>query len=100
MKDLGPARHILGMKISPNDNSFYAYMAFFSFLSAKCPFLLIWHSVTAVKSGRKVIEILESAKSDVDIILFDVELPGEKGFKMLKHVMRRDELNHIAVVGM
>ena len=88
------------MLFPPNDNSFYAYMPFFSFLFAKYLSLLIWHAVTAVKSGRKVIEALESAKSDVDIILFDVELPGEKGFKMLKHVMRRDELNHIAVVGM
>ncbi|KAH7431774.1 hypothetical protein KP509_08G065800 [Ceratopteris richardii] len=56
------------------------------------------YKVTAVKSARDVIEILKSKAADVDIILTDVELPQEKGFKILKHIVRQEDLGHIAVV--
>lgn len=45
-------------------------------------------------------EALESENAGVDIILSDVELPQEKCFKMLQHIVRQENLSHIAVVVM
>lgn len=56
-------------------------------------------TVTAVKSARQVVEVLNSENSDVDIVLADVELPQEKSFKMLKHILGQGSLSHVAVVG-
>eukprot|EP00250_Pteridium_aquilinum_P021550 c25163_g1_i2 orf=120-1676(+) len=58
------------------------------------------YKVTAVKSAHQVVETLKLQDSDVDIVLTDVELPQEKGFKMLKHILHQDNLSHIAVVVM
>lgn len=58
------------------------------------------YKVTAVKSARQVVEALNAEDSDVDIVLTDVELPQEKGFKMLKHILGRENLSHVPVVVM
>ncbi|KAH7296408.1 hypothetical protein KP509_26G022500 [Ceratopteris richardii] len=58
------------------------------------------YKVTAVRSARDVIETLRLKGADVDIILTDVELPQEKGFKMLRHIVRQEDLGHVAVVVM
>lgn len=59
-------------------------------------FYHVW-TVTAVKSARQVVEALNAEDSDVDIVLTDVELPQEKGFKMLKHILGRENLSHVPV---
>ncbi|MCO5587421.1 hypothetical protein L7F22_041370 [Adiantum nelumboides] len=58
------------------------------------------YKVTSVKSAHQVVDALKSEDSHVDIVLTDVDLPQEKSFKMLKHILRQDNLSHIAVVVM
>lgn len=58
------------------------------------------YQVTAVKSAGQVMELLDSCSYQIDLILTEVELPKEKGFKMLKHIVRQEQLRRIPVVMM
>eukprot|EP00250_Pteridium_aquilinum_P014606 c22091_g3_i1 orf=395-2077(+) len=58
------------------------------------------YQVTCVKSAGQVMEVLDSSGIEVDLILTEVELPKEKGFKLLKHIVRQEQLQRIPVVMM
>lgn len=58
------------------------------------------YQVTVVKSAGQVMGVLDSCSYEVDLILSEVELPKEKGFKMLKHIVRQEQLRRIPVVMM
>ncbi|MCO5582848.1 hypothetical protein L7F22_036749 [Adiantum nelumboides] len=58
------------------------------------------YQVTCVKSAGQVMQVLDSSGSEVDLILAEVELPKEKGFKLLKHIVRQEQLQRIPVVMM
>lgn len=58
------------------------------------------YQVTCVKSAGQVMEVLDSSSFEVDLVLAEVELPKEKGFKMLKHIVRQEQLQRIPVVMM
>ncbi|KAH7437749.1 hypothetical protein KP509_05G086900 [Ceratopteris richardii] len=58
------------------------------------------YRVTCVKSAGQVMQVLDSSGSEVDLILAEVELPKEKGFKLLKHIVRQKQLQRIPVVMM
>ncbi|PPD88115.1 hypothetical protein GOBAR_DD14939 [Gossypium barbadense] len=52
-------------------------------------------SLTTVKSARQVIDALNAEGPDIDIILTEVDLPMTKGMKLLKYIMRNNELRRI-----
>ncbi|TYI55176.1 hypothetical protein E1A91_D11G123400v1 [Gossypium mustelinum] len=56
--------------------------------------------VTTVKSARQVIDALNVEGPDIDIILTEVDLQMTKGMKLLKHIMRNNELRRIPVIMM
>ncbi|KAI5078563.1 hypothetical protein GOP47_0006234 [Adiantum capillus-veneris] len=58
------------------------------------------YQVTCVKSAGQVMQVLDSSGNEVDLILAEVELPKEKGFKLLKHIVRQEQLQRIPVVMM
>ncbi|KAI5076269.1 hypothetical protein GOP47_0008334 [Adiantum capillus-veneris] len=58
------------------------------------------YRVTCVKSAGQVMQVLDSSGGEVDLILAEVELPKEKGFKLLKHIVRQEQLQRIPVVMM
>lgn len=58
------------------------------------------YQVTCVKSAGQVLGVLDSCSYEVDLILSEVELPKEKGLKMLKHIVRREQLHRIPIVMM
>lgn len=60
-----------------------------------CYFLF---TVTTVKSARQVIDALNAEGPDIDIILTEVDLPMTKGMKLLKYIMRNNELRRIPVI--
>ncbi|KAK8272380.1 hypothetical protein V6Z12_D11G327600 [Gossypium hirsutum] len=53
------------------------------------------YQVTTVKSARQVIDALNAEGPDIDIILTEVDLPMTKGMKLLKYIMRNNELRRI-----
>ncbi|KAG9455080.1 hypothetical protein H6P81_007984 [Aristolochia fimbriata] len=55
---------------------------------------------TSVRTARQVIDALNALGSEIDIILAEVDLPIAKGFKMLKHIMRDEELHRIPIIMM
>nr|DAD25850.1 TPA_asm: hypothetical protein HUJ06_027318 [Nelumbo nucifera] len=58
------------------------------------------YQVTKVRSPRQVIDALNAEGPDIDIILSEVDLPISKGLKMLKYIMRNNELRHIPIIMM
>ncbi|KAK1260411.1 Two-component response regulator-like APRR1 [Acorus gramineus] len=58
------------------------------------------YQVTSVKTARQVIDALNAEGPDIDIILTEVDLPVSKGFKMLKYIMRNEELRRIPIIMM
>ncbi|KAJ0615046.1 putative response regulator and transcription factor RR-A-type family [Helianthus annuus] len=58
------------------------------------------YQVTSVRSPRQVIDALNAEGPDIDIILSEVDLPMAKGFKMLKYIMRDNDLRRIPVIMM
>ncbi|XP_057951951.1 two-component response regulator-like APRR1 [Malania oleifera] len=58
------------------------------------------YQVTAVRSARQVIDALNAEGPDIDIILAEVDLPMAKGMKMLKYIMRDNDLRRIPVIMM
>ncbi|TYG60748.1 hypothetical protein E1A91_D07G090000v1 [Gossypium mustelinum] len=56
--------------------------------------------VTTVKSARQVIDALNAEGPNIDIILTKVDLPMTKGMKLLKYIMRNNELRRIPVIMM
>ncbi|KAF2318004.1 hypothetical protein GH714_041331 [Hevea brasiliensis] len=56
--------------------------------------------VTSVRSARQVIDALNADGPDIDIILAEVDLPMNKGMKMLKYITRDKELRRIPVIMM
>ncbi|CAN4086312.1 unnamed protein product [Withania somnifera] len=58
------------------------------------------YQVTKVRSPRQVIDALNAEGPDIDIILSEVDLPMSKGYKMLKYIMRDNELRRIPVIMM
>lgn len=57
-------------------------------------------TVTSVKSARQVVDALNAERSEIDIILSEVDLPTKKGFKLLKYIMRDEQLQRIPVISM
>ena len=55
-------------------------------------------AVISVKSARQVIDALNAEGPGIDIILSELDLPMSKGLKMLKYVMRHEELHRIPVI--
>lgn len=43
-------------------------------------------------------DALNAEGSDIDIILMEADLPMAKGMKLLKHITRDDNLQHIPVI--
>nr|KJB30472.1 hypothetical protein B456_005G145700 [Gossypium raimondii] len=62
-----------------------------------CYFLF---TVTTVKSSRQVIDALNAEGPDIDIILTEFDLQMTKGMKLLKYIMRNNELRRIPVIMM
>ncbi|XP_048229355.1 two-component response regulator-like APRR1 isoform X3 [Ricinus communis] len=62
----------------------------------------LWYSYlfTSVRSARQVIDALNAEGPDIDIILSEVDLPMNKGMKMLKYITRDKELRRIPVIMM
>ncbi|MBA0824978.1 hypothetical protein Goarm_021609 [Gossypium armourianum] len=58
------------------------------------------YQVTTVRSARQVIDALNAEGPDIDIILTEVDLPMTKGMKLLKYIMRNNELRRIPVIMM
>ncbi|XP_068645020.1 two-component response regulator-like PRR1 isoform X2 [Aristolochia californica] len=58
------------------------------------------YQVTSVRTARQVIDALNAEGSEIDIILAEVDLPIAKGFKMLKYIMRDEELHRIPIIMM
>lgn len=58
------------------------------------------YQVTAVKSARQVIDALNAEGPDIDVILAEVDLPMNKGMKMLKYITRDKDLRRIPVIMM
>ncbi|KAK8680501.1 hypothetical protein V6N13_109444 [Hibiscus sabdariffa] len=58
------------------------------------------YQVTSVRSARQVIDALNAEGDEIDIILAEVDLPMSKGMKLLKYVMRNEELRRIPVIMM
>ncbi|XP_075479563.1 two-component response regulator-like APRR1 [Primulina tabacum] len=58
------------------------------------------YQVISVRSPRQVIDALNAAGPDIDIIISEVDLPMSKGLKMLKYIMRDKELRRIPVIMM
>ncbi|KAF2316063.1 hypothetical protein GH714_040858 [Hevea brasiliensis] len=58
------------------------------------------YQVTSVRSARQVIDALNADGPDIDIILAEVDLPMNKGMKMLKYITRDKELRRIPVIMM
>ncbi|CAH9092672.1 unnamed protein product [Cuscuta europaea] len=58
------------------------------------------YQVTCVRSPRQVIDALNAAAPDIDIILCEVDLPMSKGMKLMKYIMRDKELRRIPVIMM
>lgn len=58
------------------------------------------YQVTSVRSARQVIDALNAEGPDIDIILAEVDLPMNKGMKMLKYITRDKELRRIPVIMM
>ncbi|TYH34092.1 hypothetical protein ES332_D13G105300v1 [Gossypium tomentosum] len=56
--------------------------------------------MTTIKSARQVIDALNAEGSDIDIILTEVDLSMTKGMKLLKYIMRNNELRRIPVIMM
>ncbi|XP_030534651.2 two-component response regulator-like APRR1 [Rhodamnia argentea] len=64
-------------------------------LLSKCSY-----QVTSVRSARQVIDALNAEGPDIDIILAEVDIPMNKGMKMLKYITRDKELRRIPVIMM
>lgn len=58
------------------------------------------YQVTAVRSARQVIDALNAEGPDIDIILAEVDMPMNKGMKMLKYITRDKELRRIPIIMM
>ncbi|KAL9227347.1 hypothetical protein vseg_003044 [Gypsophila vaccaria] len=58
------------------------------------------YQVIAVKSARQVINALNAEGPSIDIMLCEVDLPMKKGLKLLKYIMRDQELQRIPVIMM
>ncbi|XP_065877762.1 two-component response regulator-like APRR1 [Euphorbia lathyris] len=58
------------------------------------------YQVTSVRSARQVIDALNAEGPDIDLILAEVDLPMNKGMKMLKYITRDKELQRIPVIMM
>ncbi|PPD99255.1 hypothetical protein GOBAR_DD03717 [Gossypium barbadense] len=56
--------------------------------------------MTTVKSARQVIDALNAEGPDIDIILTEFDLQMTKGMKLLKYIMRNNELRRIPVIMM
>lgn len=54
--------------------------------------------MTSVRSARQVIDALNAEGPDIDIILAEVDMPMNKGMKMLKYITRDKELRRIPVI--
>ncbi|KNA05633.1 hypothetical protein SOVF_188550 [Spinacia oleracea] len=76
------------------DNDSKSSQEVFSLL-CKCSY-----QVTSVKSARQVVDALNAERSEIDIILSEVDLPTKKGFKLLKYIMRDEQLQRIPVIMM
>ncbi|KAH9606580.1 hypothetical protein KSS87_016750, partial [Heliosperma pusillum] len=76
------------------DNDVHCFHEVFSLLS-NC-----FYQVTAVKSARQVINALNAEGPNIDIILCEVDLPMKKGLKLLKYIMRDQQLQRIPVIMM
>ncbi|KZV23297.1 hypothetical protein F511_02198 [Dorcoceras hygrometricum] len=58
------------------------------------------YQVISVRSPRQVIDALNAAGPDIDIILSEVDIPMSKGLKMLKYITKDKELRRIPVIMM
>lgn len=58
------------------------------------------YQVTSVRTPRQVIDALNAEGRDIDIILAEVDLPVSKGLKLLKYIMRDEELRRIPIIMM
>ncbi|XP_037494900.1 two-component response regulator-like APRR1 isoform X2 [Jatropha curcas] len=58
------------------------------------------YQVTSVRSARQVIDALNAEGPAIDIILAEVDLPMNKGMKLLKYITRDKELRRIPVIMM
>ncbi|GAV71537.1 Response_reg domain-containing protein/CCT domain-containing protein [Cephalotus follicularis] len=76
------------------DNDNHSSQEVFSLL-LKCSY-----QVTSVRSARQVIGALNAEGPDIDIILTELDLPMNKGMKMLKNIMRDKKLRRIPVIMM
>ncbi|PQQ20499.1 two-component response regulator-like APRR1 [Prunus yedoensis var. nudiflora] len=76
------------------DNNEYSSEEVFTLL-VKCSYQVI-----SVRSPRQVIDALNAEGPDIDLILAEVDLPMNKGMKMLKYITRDRELRRIPVIMM
>lgn len=76
------------------DNNEYSSGEVFTLL-VKCSYQVI-----SVRSPRQVIDALNAEGPDIDLILAEVDLPMNKGMKMLKYITRDRELRRIPVIMM
>ncbi|KAG5602290.1 hypothetical protein H5410_033660 [Solanum commersonii] len=58
------------------------------------------YQVISVRSPRQVIDALNAEGPHIDLILSEVDLPMSKGFKMLKYIMKDEQLQRIPVIMM
>lgn len=58
------------------------------------------YQVTSVRTPRQVIDALNADGRDIDIILAEVDLPVTKGLKLLKYIMRDEDLRRIPIIMM
>ncbi|KAL5722952.1 Tor complex Tor2 interacting protein 1 [Ranunculus cassubicifolius] len=58
------------------------------------------YQVTSVRTPRQVIDALNAEGRDIDIILAEVDLPVSKGLKLLKYIMRDEDLRRIPIIMM
>lgn len=56
------------------------------------------YAVLEAENGREAMEVLESCKGNVDIILLDLMMPGLDGFGMLEKIKTNDDTRNIPVV--
>ncbi|KAF9625760.1 hypothetical protein IFM89_026900 [Coptis chinensis] len=76
------------------DNDAKSSKEVFTLLS-KCSY-----QVTSVRTPRQVIDALNAEGPDIDIILAEVDLPVTKGLKLLKYIMRDEQLRRIPIIMM
>lgn len=56
------------------------------------------YNLKIAKDGKKCLEILETHHKDIDLILLDIEMPGQNGYEVCKLIKENDKTKDIPVI--